>query len=100
MDWKGYYIHRGQKDEMSLGTTRFQPVPGAAINGWGKDEVGSFKFEGSFSPNALICRFVKQYDGQHSVYYQGTYDKSSKSISGHFGFKAGANDGEFKMHHY
>ena len=99
MSWTGYYIQCGQKHQMNLGNINFQPGPGAIIKGRGTDEVGSFSLDGSFSPNEPLCRFTKHYDGQHSVYYEGRYDQSTNSISGHYGLIPGANDGEFKMQH-
>lgn len=69
MSWKGYYVQCNQQHTMNLGAVNIIPGPGAIISGEGEDTVGKFSVSGSFSPNEPVCRFVKQYHGQHAVYY-------------------------------
>ncbi len=98
MSWKGYYVQCGQQHQMDLGNIVINAGPGGTISGGGNDTVGPFHFDGSFSPNQPICRFVKQYDGKHAIYYEGTFDQSTRSISGNWGFHAGSKDGDFKIY--
>ena len=45
---------------------------GGIIQGSGSDTVGKFTVSGSFAPDRPLGRFVKQYEGKHAVYYEGT----------------------------
>lgn len=97
--WKGFYVQCGSQHPMTFSHLDINLGPNGPINGGGSDTVGVFTVTGSFSPNAPICRFTKQYQGAHAIYYEGTYDQGTNTISGHWGFKAGDNDGAFSLQH-
>ncbi len=42
-------------------------------------------------------KIVKQYLGQHKVYYEGVLNKHAGEINGHYGFHQGSKDGVFRM---
>ena len=56
---------------MKFANFQANPTPGGAIYGNGQDEIGTFKFEGSFNNNAHKVRFTKQYFGNadHAIFY-------------------------------
>eukprot|EP00049_Salpingoeca_infusionum_P022833 m.9052 g.9052 ORF g.9052 m.9052 type:complete len:780 (-) comp5418_c0_seq1:3012-5351(-) len=65
----GWYAQYGKKDAM-----KFEAFVMAnnQVAGSGGDSVGTFTLSGSYDANGNIS-FVKQYHGQHSVNYNGTY---------------------------
>lgn len=76
-----------------------QPVPYGPITGKGEDGVATFNFNGGFSPDAKQVRFVKQYYGKqnHAIYYQGDVIMNPPTITGFWGFSAGAQNGKFTL---
>ena len=50
------------------------PGPGGLISGSGTDTAGAFTIKGSFNPNVPACKFTKQYQGSHTIYYDGKYE--------------------------
>ena len=64
------------------------PAPGGPIGGEGEDEVGQFKFHGSFSSDGTKVRFVKEYIGKHSIYYLGSVSTNPPVIEGQWGFSS------------
>lgn len=61
LSWKGYYEQYGQQQFMNFTNFQANPTPGAPIMGDGQDTVGKFVFSGSFSNDATMVRFKKQY---------------------------------------
>ena len=67
------------------------------IRGKGQDTVGAFEIVGQIEPGTKNVHFLKQYIGQHSVEYHGTYNKSKGEIAGRWSMPAyGASD-DFKI---
>ena len=99
MSWGGFYVQCGSQHPMTFDKLDINLGPGGPIVGSGSDTVGAFTINGSFSPNAPVCRFTKQYQGQHAVYYEGTYNQTTKKIEGQYGFNAGDKDGAFTLEH-
>lgn len=97
MSWAAQYEQNGTWHDMHFEQLNVQAQPGGIIQGKGKDEVGEFTFEGSFSPNNPECRIHKQYLGQHAIYYQGKVDPQTGAISGSWGFEPGESNGGFRM---
>ena len=56
---------------MKFNNLQADPQPAGAIAGDGVDNVGSFKFQGSFNNDATKTKFVKQYyqNAFHAIYY-------------------------------
>jgi sarcosine oxidase delta subunit len=48
-------------------------VAGGRITGSGDDMIGQFTFNGTLSETGHVA-MIKQYIGQHKVYYVGSYD--------------------------
>lgn len=69
MNWKGFYIQDGQAHPMEFIAAQIELKPSGSIAGEGRDEVGVFRIDGCFHPQLTLCRFTKQYQGQHPVYY-------------------------------
>lgn len=67
--WKGFYSQNGQQSPMTF--TMFSAILGGPVSGAGSDGVGTFHISGSVDQSGNV-RFVKQYDGKHSVNYTGT----------------------------
>eukprot|EP00347_Sterkiella_histriomuscorum_P023409 403334748 len=70
--WTGHYESDGTKTEMKF--TQLAIAEGLVI-GYGSDEVGEFVING-FQKGDKI-RFVKKYDGKHTVMYKGTIDQNN-----------------------
>lgn len=51
--------------------TMFSAILGGPVTGSGSDAVGAFYISGSVDSNGTV-KFVKQYEGKHSVNYTGT----------------------------
>ena len=62
---------------MTLESLTIELVPGGKIKATGVDEVGKFTFDGSFGAKDSIFKFLKQYIGQHKIYYQGKFNKKT-----------------------
>ena len=97
MTWRAQYEQFGTWHDMTFSSINVQANPGGIIDGRGKDEVGEFTFQGSFSPNDPKCRIHKHYNGQHSIYYQGEVNPQTGEINGSWGFQPGNSDGGFRM---
>lgn len=97
--WQGYYEQFGAQHPVTFHNFKANPSPGGGITGDGTDEVGTFKFEGSFNGDATQVRFVKKYFGQatHSIYYQGSVQPNPPLIRGYWGFSQGGQDGKFEI---
>ncbi len=63
-----------------------EACPNGKVLGKGKDCVGEFTFDGIFDPATRSCVFVKQYIGQHQLFYQGTLNSTGSSVDGHWGY--------------
>lgn len=89
--WKGYYEQFGSQHPMQFKNFRAHPLPGGPIEGDGVDQISTFKFSGTFSPDALRVRFIKQYYGKanHAIYYQGDVKQNPPTIEGFYGFSPG-----------
>lgn len=85
-NWRGYWLHEGQKGPMDIDEFIIEACPNGRVLGKGKDMVGEFTFEGTFDPSNRSCTFVKQYIGQHQIFYQGTLDSTATGIEGHWGY--------------
>jgi hypothetical protein len=44
------------------------------ISGSGDDNIGAFLISGSYNDVGLECQWIKQYIGQHQVWYEGGAD--------------------------
>lgn len=76
--WVGYWEQHGfGRQPMSDLQLQFHQ---GTITGSGWDIIGPFKFDGEYGPNGAIA-LVKQYLGQHPVFYRGWYDGEG-TISG------------------
>lgn len=84
--WKGFWEQPG------LGREWMQPLDlhfvDGHIHGQGCDCVGLFRFTGTYTPDGKLS-LVKQYLGQHQVFYEGHVDgegtiRGQWSISGIF----------------
>ncbi len=51
-------------------------MPGGKIKATGKDSVGNFTFDGGFDKKNSNFKFLKQYVGQHQIFYHGAFNKS------------------------
>lgn len=71
--------------------------PNGQINATGTDEVGQFTFRGQFNNADSGLKIVKQYLGQHTIYYEGVLNRAAGEIQGHWGFNPGSKDGGFRM---
>ena len=78
---------------MSFDNLRVEMQPGGSIQGQGSDTVGRFTVSGSFAPDRPIGRFVKQYEGKHAVYYEGTLNPQARTIDGFWGLQQGEKGG-------
>jgi hypothetical protein len=63
------------------------------IRGEGRDRIGQFLIDGSYSTADGRCRWTKKYIGQHAVYYAGFNE--GKGIWGTW--HIGANHGGFHI---
>ena len=97
--WTGYYEQFGKQSPMQFKNFQAKPQPAGPIGGDGVDEVGSFKFQGSFNNDATKVRFVKQYyqNATHAIYYQGNVTLNPPTITGYWGFQPGGQDGKFAI---
>ncbi len=60
---------------MDIETATIEVMPGGKIQATGTDEVGKFTFNGAFSTHDSTFKFIKNYIGQHTIYYEGTFNK-------------------------
>ena len=97
MSWRAQYNQHGTWHDMQFDSINVQEQPGGHVTAHGTDEVGEFTFQGTFSSKDTTVRLFKQYKGQHAIYYEGKLNRQAGEINGHWGFKAGENDGEFRM---
>ena len=95
--WKAQYEQFGQWHDMNFESINVNTQPGGLIQASGQDTVGKFTFNGSFSPEQPECRIHKKYNGQHDIYYFGTFNQQTGEIHGKWGFKPGDSDGGFRM---
>lgn len=93
MSWKGYYVQCGNQHPMEFTNLNVQLSPGGAIQGAGSDTNGQFTVQGSFHPSEPICRFTKQYTGQHAVFYEGRYNQATQTIDGNWSLVQGGPQG-------
>ena len=77
--WKGSYEQCNKQHTMNFDHFSAQLGADGLINGGGRDDAGDFTINGSFATASPVCRFIKTYP-QHKIYYEGTYDKTRKSI--------------------
>jgi hypothetical protein len=66
--WSGFWIQEGmgrQKMRLSLAFS------GGKVSGFGTDIIGRFTFEGTYDLETGRCLMTKQYEGAHSVQYDG-----------------------------
>ena len=68
MSWKGYYLQCGNQHPMNFDNLNVQLGPSGLIQGSGTDTNGHFTVTGTFHQTEPICKFTKQYTGQHAVY--------------------------------
>lgn len=97
MSWIAQYNQGNTWHNMNFTSLVVNATPGGLINGEGADEVGQFTFNGTFSNDAPTARILKQYKGQHAIYYEGTFDQATSALNGHWGFKPGSKDGLFRL---
>lgn len=97
MSWKAQYEQNGTWHDMNFNSINVLEQPNGQINASGTDEVGQFTFQGHFNNADSGCKIVKQYLGQHAIYYEGVLNKFAGEINGHWGFNPGSNDGGFRM---
>ena len=95
--WQAEYEQHGSWHKMLFNFMTVDARPGGKIEGRGEDEVGKFDFKGSFNNNTSDCRIHKQYLGKHEIFYQGQLNQQTGQVIGSWGFKAGGNDGGFRM---
>ena len=92
--WTGFYrygwILLKRKVSMQL-TLQFHE---GQIEGDGKDPVGAFDIAGSYSLPSMEVRFVKTYQGRHSVEYSGKLE--GVELRGRWQI-AGQLSGEFSL---
>ena len=91
--WKGFFEQSGNETTMKL---KMHVVP-EGIFGIGSDEVGSFIVRGDWEAESNLCRFVKQYIGQHQVLYHGILTKHKRWTIDGFWAIPGNCDGKFKL---
>ena len=72
MSWNGYYVQCNKQHLMSFDNLNVVMQAGGSIQGNGVDTVGRFTVTGAFAHDRPVGRFVKQYEGMHAVYYEGT----------------------------
>jgi hypothetical protein len=70
--WTGFYCYpnRHVKHPMNLQLT----FEHGKISGSGDDNIGAFTISGSYNDVGLECQWIKQYIGQHQVWYEGGAD--------------------------
>lgn len=74
-EWEGFYNYgaaSGRKDKMEF-TLNFS---NQTITGTGSDQVGAFRWEGTYDVGAGTCKMLKIYYGQHTVLYDGHADEN------------------------
>jgi hypothetical protein len=71
--WTGFYNYTGPTDKhrMDLHLAFCK----GRISGEGSDNIGRFLISGTYDTSSQECNWVKQYIGQHAVYYQGIGEK-------------------------
>ena len=97
MSWTGWYKQDGQEHMMDFSNFQANPSPGGAIGGEGEDKVGKFNFHGSFSNDGTRVRFVKEYIGQHKIFYIGHVSPNPPVIQGQWGFTQDEPQDDFKL---
>ncbi len=60
---------------MNLESATIEIMPGGKIQAIGTDGFGKFTFNGAFSSHDTTFKFIKNYIGQHTIYYEGIFDK-------------------------
>lgn len=70
-NWRGYW----EQEQVGRQTMRdlILNFDGGTVHGQGHDMVGLFTFRGSYDESGGVS-LVKQYLGQHQVWYAGRYD--------------------------
>lgn len=74
-EWEGFYTYTsgyGRKEQMEIVLNFTDGI----ISGGGTDPVGGFEWSGNYDTRQETCTIVKQYHGQHSVYYNGYADEN------------------------
>ena len=97
MGWEGHYRQFEKDHPMDFSAFKANPSPGGPIEGEGQDEVGNFRFEGSFNNDGTKVRFVKEYIGKHKIYYLGNVTMNPPTIVGKWGFTAEKPEDDFKL---
>ena len=97
MSWKGYYVQCGNQHPMEFKNLNVQLGPGGIIQGQGTDTNGHFTVQGNFDQNQPTCKFIKQYTGQHAVYYDGRYNQQTRSIEGNWSLNIGMQGETFSI---
>lgn len=87
-EWKGYYVQFGQQFPMEFADLQIHIASAQAgvITGLGTDIVGKFTLEGNYDGCYSTCKFKKQYEGAHAIYYEGTLNAGQTEITGYWGF--------------
>ena len=97
MSWTGWYKQFGTEHQMDFSKFQANPSPGGPIGGEGEDEVGPFRFEGSFSNDGTRVRFIKEYIGKHKIYYMGNVSADPPVIEGQWGWSGDEPQDDFKL---
>lgn len=89
--WQGYYEQYGQHSPMKFTSFQANPTSGGLIKANGSDEVGKFKFSGTFSNDGKKVNFTKQYyeGATHQIFYKGNVTLEPPTIEGFWGFGPG-----------
>jgi len=88
--WSGAFWQMGQRNQMVLD----MDVSQFGVFGVGSDGVGDFNIRGECHGNQI--KFAKHYWGQHTVFYQGTWQ--GNNIQGNWQIP-GNDQGKFQLHH-
>ena len=74
-EWEGFYTYstgHGRQEQMEIVLNFTNGI----ITGGGADPVGSFEWTGNYDTRQETCTIIKQYHGEHSVYYTGFADEN------------------------
>ncbi len=87
-EWEGFYLYPPSNRKHSMPS--ILKFKNNKITGGGSDDVGTFKWTGTYDKEELKCNIVKQY-ATHVVYYQGNVDENG--IWGHWSIPPFAKGG-------
>ena len=80
-EWSGFFIQQ----EFGLGRQRMSlelEFKNGTVRGSGSDVIGEFRMRGQYHTKTGEVNLLKQYLGQHSVFYRGYAHSGNKGIWG------------------